>query len=158
MVYYLGMSDNSKSNNNIKDLKLISTWLDSKFNGPFGIKFGYDAIIGLIPGIGDLFTTLVGGYVVLRAASMKVPKIILAKMGLNLLIDQLFGWIPIIGDIFDIGWKANNKNYKLVADYKESTSPVVAKAWLNIIVAVVIFLSLLILPIYLIVVLLQLIF
>ena len=143
---------------NIKDLKLISNWLDSKFTGPFGIKFGFDAIIGLIPGIGDLFTTVISSYVVLRAAAMKVPKVILVKMGFNLLIDQLFGWIPIIGDLFDVGWKANNKNYKLVSEYSENRTPVVAKAWLNIALAVLIFLTLLILPIYLIIVLLQLIF
>ena len=150
--------NNETTKENIKDLKVLSNWLDTKFTGPFGIKFGFDGIIGLIPGVGDLFTTLIGSYVVMRAASLKVPKVILAKMGINLLIDQLFGWIPIIGDIFDIGWKANSKNYKLVAEYTENRTPTVTKAWFNVGFAALIFLGLLILPIYLIVIILQAIF
>lgn len=142
----------------ISDLKVISKWLDSKFTGPFGIRFGFDSIIGLIPGFGDLFTTFISSYIVLRAAALNVPKIILAKMGLNILIDQLVGMIPLLGDIFDFGWKSNEMNYKLVLEYTQNQKTVVRSAWLNITLAVFIGLTLLILPIYLLVVILQAIF
>lgn len=142
----------------IKDLKVISNWLDSKFTGPFGIKFGFDALIGLIPGIGDLLTTFISSYVVIRAAGMNVPKIILAKMGLNILIDQIIGTIPLIGDIFDFAWKSNEMNYQLILTYSQDHNKVLRGAWLNIVIAALIGLSLFIIPIYIMVLLLQLFF
>lgn len=148
----------NKEKNNLQDLKIISKWLDSKFTGPFGIRFGFDSIIGLIPGIGDLFTTFIGSYIVVRAGAMNVPKIILARMGLNLLIDQLIGSIPLLGDIFDVAWKSNEMNYKLVLKYSEDKRRTVRAAWLNIAVAVSVAITLLVLPIYLFIIILQAIF
>ena len=152
------MQKNERSTNDLKDIQLISSWLDSKFTGPFGIRFGYDAIIGLIPGFGDLFTTFISSYIILRAAALRVPKVVLAKMGINILIDQVIGFVPVIGDLFDIGWKANNRNYKLVSEYMNNKKVEKVKAWINVMIATLIVLSLIIFPIYLIVLILQFLF
>lgn len=117
--------------NDIKDIELISKWLDTKFTGPFGIRFGFDGIIGLIPGIGDLITTGLGSYILIRANNLNVPKIIIVRMTVNIVIDQLLGMIPIIGDIFDFVWKSNEMNYKLVTEYSRDKKSVVAKSWVN---------------------------
>jgi hypothetical protein len=84
--------------NDIRDLELISKWLDTKFQGPFGIKFGFDGIIGLIPGFGDLITTGLGSYILIRATNLNTPKIVIVRMAFNIVVDQLLGMIPILGD------------------------------------------------------------
>jgi len=79
-----------------------------------GWRFGLDAIVGLIPGIGDTATTLVSFYILAAAVRYRVPKITLLCMGLNIGIDYLFGSVPIIGDIFDAFWKSNQMNVELL--------------------------------------------
>ncbi len=120
----------SKSND-IKDIEIISKWLDTKFQGPFGIKFGFDGLIGLIPGFGDLITTGLGSYILIRATNLNIPKIIIIRMALNIIIDQLIGMIPIFGDIFDFVWKSNEMNYRLVSEYSRKEKGIVAKSWIN---------------------------
>lgn len=140
------MSVNQKNRDDLADIKFISKWLDTKFTGPFGIRFGFDSIIGIIPGVGDLISTIIGSYILLRAANLSVPKVVLFKMGLNIFIDQLLGSIPIIGDLFDFVWKSNEKNYKLVANYSQEPNQIQARAWLSICVALFIVCLVIIIP------------
>ncbi len=102
-------------------LRNLSVWLDSKYQIPgTRIRFGWDAIIGLIPGLGDIFTALISLYLVFRAAQLKSSKILLLRMLLNVGIEMAIGAIPIAGDVFDIFWKANQKNMRLVErDWEE---------------------------------------
>jgi hypothetical protein len=137
--------------NDIKDLELISKWLDTKFQGPFGIKFGFDGIIGLIPGFGDLITTGLGSYILIRANNLNIPKIIILRMAFNIVVDQLLGMIPILGDIFDFVWKSNDMNYKLVTKYAKDDKVVVATSWINMIFLGLIGLIIFLLPIFIIV-------
>ena len=138
---------------NVKDIEVLANWLDAKFTGPFGFKFGFDALIGLIPGFGDLFTTFISSYVVLRAAALKLPKIVLIKMATNILIDQLIGSIPILGDLIDFGWKSNQKNYELIVKYSHNRSQVLVRSWTDIIFLALILLSILVIPIIILVLL-----
>lgn len=96
-------------------IERLSHWMDSAFEIP-GLKwrFGLDAILGLIPGLGDTLTSLISVYVLTSAAKHGVPKITLARMGLNLCIDYVIGAIPFIGDVFDVWFKANNRNMALL--------------------------------------------
>ena len=143
---------------NIQDIEILAHWLDSRFTGPFGIKFGIDSIIGLIPGFGDLLTTFMSSYVVLRAAALDVPRIVLVKMGINIIIDQLIGSIPIIGDLFDIGWKANQRNYNLMRAYPSASKEVVVKSWIDISLIAIILISIFLIPIFIFVLILKAIF
>jgi hypothetical protein len=140
----------SKSNE-IKDIEILSKWLDTKFQGPFGIKFGFDGIIGLIPGFGDLITTGLGSYILIRATNMNMPKIVIIRMAINIVIDQLLGMIPILGDIFDFVWKSNEMNCKLVTQYSQSHNTVVTKSWMNILFLGLVGLIIFLLPIMLII-------
>lgn len=135
----------------IRDLELISKWLDTKFQGPFGIKFGFDGLIGLIPGFGDLITTGLGSYILIRATNFNTPKIVIVRMAFNIVVDQLLGMIPILGDIFDFVWKSNEMNYKLVTKYVNNDKTVVATSWFNMIFLSLIGIVIFILPIFLIV-------
>ncbi len=107
-------------NKNIEDLKELARVLDEQFKLPFGIKFGWDFILGIIPGIGDFVPHVIGSYIVIRAVQINVSVSIIIRMILNLGIDYLVGSIPFLGDAFDVFWKANDKNYKLVEAYVNS--------------------------------------
>lgn len=77
-------------------------------------RIGLDALVGLIPGIGDTATTVASLYVLGSAVRYRVPKITLLRMGVNLGIDYALGSLPLVGDLFDAWWKSNQKNIALL--------------------------------------------
>lgn len=99
----------------------ISNLLDNKFN-IFGIKFGLDPILGLIPGIGDFLPLVLGGYMVWIAKEAKVPNEKIAEMIRNIMIDAFLGLIPVIGDVSDFVFRAYHKNMKILDEYGKDIS------------------------------------
>ena len=87
--------------------------MDSQFSFA-GVQFGLDALVGLIPGIGDTLTAIVSLYPIWVARRHDLGKTVQVRMGANVLIDWLPGLIPIVGDLIDVGYKANLKNLKLL--------------------------------------------
>ena len=77
-------------------------------------RFGLDAIIGLIPGVGDIAVSTLGGYALLLAFKLRAPASVLARMLMNIGVDTVFGAVPLIGDLFDATWKANTKNRQVL--------------------------------------------
>lgn len=89
--------------------------MDDLFRVPvLGWRFGLDALIGLVPGLGDPATTLVSFYILAAAVRHGVPKITLLRMGLNIAFDYLAGSLPVVGDVADAWWKSNQKNIDLL--------------------------------------------
>ena len=80
-------------------------------------RFGLDPIIGLLPGIGDVTSALISAVAFVQAARSGVPKILLARMAMNILINELVGIIPGIGDAFSFWFKSNVRNYELLRRY-----------------------------------------
>jgi len=80
-------------------------------------RVGLDGIIGLVPVVGDAISALLAAYLISEAAKLGVPRRILAKMGFNLAVDFVGGVIPVAGDAFDLIWKANKKNIRLLEKY-----------------------------------------
>jgi len=78
------------------------------------IRLGADALVGLIPGIGDLVGGAVSSWFIVTGARLGAPPALLARMALNVGIDALLGVVPLLGDLFDIGWKANLRNLALL--------------------------------------------
>jgi hypothetical protein len=78
------------------------------------IRFGLDALVGLIPGAGDVLTTGVSAYALLIAMRMGASASVVVRMVGNIVLDLLVGAIPLVGDLFDIGWKANTRNVNLL--------------------------------------------
>ena len=98
-----------------QSLDQLSRWMDGLFRIPgTGWRFGLDAIVGLIPGLGDTATTLVSLYVLAAGVRYRVPKATLLRMGANIAIDYVLGAIPLVGDLFDAAWKANRMNVELL--------------------------------------------
>ena len=100
-------------------LKRLAQALDSQFSIG-GFKFGLDGIIGLVPLVGEIVTGAIGLYVINEARRLGASRWTMARMYMNWGIDVTVGAIPIVGDIFDIAWKSNTKNLKmLIADLEK---------------------------------------
>lgn len=98
-----------------ESLDRLSWLLDDLFRIPvLGWRIGLDALVGLIPGVGDTATTVASLYVLGSAVRYRVPKITLLRMGLNLGIDYALGSLPLVGDFFDAWWKSNQRNVELL--------------------------------------------
>lgn len=82
-------------------------------------------MLGLLPGIGDTITTVLSSWILYQAHQMGVPLYLKLKMAKNIFIDWLVGLIPLVGDIFDIGWKANMRNSTLLLHYIEEQQEIV---------------------------------
>jgi hypothetical protein len=98
-----------------ESLDQLSRWMDGLFRIPgLGWRFGLDAIIGLVPGVGDTLTSLASFYILAAAVRYRVPKITLLRMGFNIGIDYIVGSVPFVGDLFDAAWKSNQMNMELL--------------------------------------------
>ena len=105
-----------------QDLDRLAHWLDTIFEIPgTRLRFGIDALLGLLPGVGDTASALASVYILQAASKHGVPRVTLARMTLNIGIDLLFGAIPIVGDLFDVYWKANRKNVELLRRHFKAT-------------------------------------
>ena len=101
-----------------RTLDALRRWavlLDSAFRVPgTRIRFGLDAIIGLVPGVGDISTPAFAALLLVQAVRMRLPLVVQARMVLNAALDMLLGLVPVLGDLVDIGWKANLRNLALL--------------------------------------------
>ena len=107
-------------------LDSLADWMDSKFKIPgTSIRFGLDSLIGFIPGIGDTIGLAISGYVINIAHKYHAPLSLKARMIWNIFIDWLVGLIPFLGDIFDIGFKANKKNVALLKEHLDKKNIII---------------------------------
>jgi hypothetical protein len=103
-----------------ENLDLLAHVLDDWFRIPgTSIRFGVDGIIGLVPGLGDILGGLASSIIVFAAWVRGVPYITLLRMVVNIGIEVVLGTIPLLGDAFDIAWKANRRNYALIVRHLE---------------------------------------
>ena len=93
----------------------LSRYLDGLFRIPgTGWRFGLDALIGLIPNVGDTLTMFPSFYILLAGVRYGVPKITLLRMAFNIGLDYVVGMVPFVGDAFDLFWKSNKQNMDLI--------------------------------------------
>lgn len=98
-----------------RELEVLSQIMDNQFRIPvIGWRFGMNAIIDLVPQVGDVATTLVALYVLASAVRYRVPKVTLLRMGTNIAIYFLVGLLPVVGDVFGAWWKPNMRNINLL--------------------------------------------
>ncbi|MEM7135801.1 MAG: DUF4112 domain-containing protein [Myxococcota bacterium] len=104
-------------------LRSLSRLLDNAVRIPgTNYRVGLDPLIGLIPGGGDVVGGLLSMYIVLEAARMGVPRAKLGRMGANVLWELGVGTVPIIGDLFDVTWKANARNVAILEEHLETNA------------------------------------
>jgi len=104
------------------ELEALARWMDGVFRIPgLGIRFGLDAILGLIPGLGDLVSSFASLYILSAANRYNVPRITLVRMALNIVLDTTLGAVPLVGDVFDAFWKSNLRNVELLRRHMAAT-------------------------------------
>jgi len=88
-----------------------------------GLKVGFDPIIGLIPGVGDLIATIISAYIIILATQFRLPKGLLGTMIMNVALEFVVGTIPLFGDIFDAYFKSNVRNLDLLEKHLATVAP-----------------------------------
>src|SRR5688572_5503447 len=107
------MNHERSSDQTLRDVRALATLLDSKFS-VLGFKFGLDGLLGLIPVVGDVVTSLMSLYILGLAASVGCSASTLMRMGLNIAFENLVDMIPVAGNIFDFFYKSNTRNLRLL--------------------------------------------
>jgi hypothetical protein len=99
----------------LRRVRALAHALDTAVRIPgTSIRFGLDSIVGLVPGAGDVASSILSGYIVLASARLGVPPWVVIRMILNLGVDTLVGSVPLAGDLFDVGFRANTRNAALL--------------------------------------------
>lgn len=99
-------------------LERLAWLLDSSIPIPgTRLSIGVEALVGLLPFIGDLVGVLLSSYIVAEAARLGASRSVLARMALNIAVEGLVGLIPFAGDVFDAAWKANQRNVRLLSQW-----------------------------------------
>jgi hypothetical protein len=113
-------SEPSPLDADISRFRQLARLLDAAVRVPgTNIRFGLDAVLGLIPGAGDIAGGLLSTFIILQAAKLGAPQSVLVRMVMNVAVDSIVGAVPILGDLFDIGWKSNTRNAELLERYVE---------------------------------------
>lgn len=131
-------------------IERMGWFLDESITLPGGYKIGLDGFIGLIPGIGDFIGGLLSSVIVYKAHQIGVPRMVLGRMIINMMIDTVLGSIPIAGDLFDFVWKANKRNVALLEQYQQQPQQVYRKSVIQNIIFIAVLLGILALMIALI--------
>jgi hypothetical protein len=112
-------------------LRRLAWLLDSSIPIPgTNLTIGLDALIGLVPGIGDLVGVALSSWILKEAHALGVSKAVLARMTLNVLIEGAVGAVPLLGDLFDAAFKANQRNVKLLGDWMVQPRKEARAGWL----------------------------
>ena len=102
----------------LQRLRSLAWLLDNSIPLPGGFRVGLDAVIGLVPGVGDAIGGLISAYLINEARMMGAPRSVLMRMTGNVLLETIIGVIPFAGDLFDAAYKANTKNLALLERYE----------------------------------------
>jgi hypothetical protein len=122
-------------------VRQLRKWMDEAVTVPgTKLKVGLDAVIGLIPGIGDASSAAIGAYMLNAAHKLGVPTIVMVRMLFNLFIDALIGLIPIVGDYLDVLYKANAKNARLIEEAVVNRETTVRSSWWRLVGVFAVFL------------------
>ena len=107
----------------LNELRRLAELLDEAVKIPvIGYRVGLDALLGLVPVIGDFSGFAISSYIIFKAHNMGVPREKVSRMVFNSLVDVFVGSIPVVGDLFDVFWKSNKRNMKIVERHFASYS------------------------------------
>jgi len=108
----------------LNHIRRLTRLMDTAFRVPgLGLKVGFDPIIGLIPGVGDLIATIISAYIIILATQFRLPKGLLGTMIMNVALEFVVGTIPLFGDIFDAYFKSNVRNLDLLEKHLATVAP-----------------------------------
>jgi len=142
-----------KADKAMETIRRWSHYLDKAFRIPgTRMRFGWDPILGLIPGFGDIAAGLFSVFILIQSFRVKIPGIIRARMVLNALIDAVSGAFPLIGDIFDFVWKSNSLNLALLEKHAGAGIEPETSDWIFVLGILAASVAIVILPILIVIV------
>jgi|SRR5947209_20355009 len=145
-----------RQNTSNEHLDYIAALLDDMFRIPgTNIRFGLDALIGWVPGIGDALTGMASFLIIFASWRRGVAMVTLARMGANVVLETVIGAIPVAGDAFHIVWKANRRNYRLLIREKEQPRVNTERDWMFLLIILLTVIAVIAIPIALLVWLLR---
>jgi hypothetical protein len=130
----------------LADVEALARWLDYAFELPGGYRFGMAGIIGLIPGIGDVIDALASLLIMVRAIQLGIPRVATARMLVNIGIEALAGSVPFVGDLFDIAFKANRRNYEILKSHISQPERQKKRDWIFLVLTIVLLAASIVLP------------
>jgi hypothetical protein len=138
------MTPPTKPSDPLARARALARLLDSAVKVPgTGVRFGADAILGLVPGLGDVAGAALAGYLVLLAQRLGAPRAVVLRMLANVAVDTAAGSVPLVGDLFDVAYKSNMRNLALLeraverpTDTKRTSRLVVAAVFLGLVLLV----------------------
>jgi hypothetical protein len=123
-------------------IELLRRWsrlMDSAYRVPgTSIRFGWDPIVGLVPGVGDVATASFAVTILYHAYLLGVPRVVLLRMLLNILIDLAAGLVPFAGDVADVAWKSNSLNLALLERHERPGAKPTSGDWAIVLLAVIV--------------------
>ena len=132
----------------VRALRKWSVLLDRAFRVPgTRFTFGLDPLLGLIPGLGDLTTPLFAALLLVHAVRLRIPRVVQLRMLMNAVIDFGVGTIPVVGDLFDFGWKANVRNLDLLERHARPGTKASAGDWIFVWLVLVVLFAFAVIPI-----------
>jgi hypothetical protein len=131
-------------------LRRWSALLDSAFRIPgTSLRFGLDPILGLFPGLGDVLTPAFSALLLVHGVRLRVPRVVLVRMLMNAALDFVLGAVPVVGDLFDIGWKANLRNLALLERHARPGIPPSTGDWIFVFGVIAVLVAVAALPVLL---------
>ena len=129
-------------------LRKWAVLLDSAFQVPgTKLRFGLDPVVGLLPGAGDLVTGFFSVMILLHSMRLRIPKVVVARMVINTGLDLAAGAIPLLGDLFDAGFKANLRNLALLERHAYTGTAPTGSDYLVVTAAIAILVLLAVVPV-----------
>jgi len=130
-----------------ENLDILSHLLDDFIKVPgTSIRFGLDGIMGVVPGIGDILGGVASCIIIVAAWMRGVPNVTVVRMMANVAIEVVVGSIPILGDAFDIAWRANRRNYALLTGSLYEPRKHTIQSWIFLIVLSMVLIGMMLLP------------
>ncbi|MGI8657595.1 MAG: DUF4112 domain-containing protein [Candidatus Limnocylindria bacterium] len=121
------------SSRGLAEVRSLAWLLDNSIPVPgTGRRFGVDAVIGLVPVVGDMVSGGIGLFIVWRGSRLGLPRIVVVRMLVNTAIDLVIGAIPFIGDAFDLWFKANTRNLVLMERYIKEPDASTRGSWFGV--------------------------
>ena len=116
-------------------IAFVARMMDTVFTIPgTNIRFGLDPILGLVPGLGDTATAIISALLIAQSARYGVPRVILARMAGNVLLNTALGSVPLVGDAFSVWFKSNARNYDLLRRHANTRRPGTWRDWAFVLV------------------------
>jgi len=120
-------------------LRRFARFMDEEFEIPgTKLRFGADAILGLIPGIGDVIGAVFSSWIIAGALRHRVPALVILRMIANVVVDLVFGAVPLAGDVFDFLWEENMKNMRLLEKHRNRSLPPRSTAQIALILGLIV--------------------